>query len=410
MNCQEVMELMQRHLDEDLNTQEEMELQDHLRHCQECTEMFERLQRLSQELTQLPKVVPPYSLVDALIPQLDEIDKSTAQSTSESLTTHGTTQQHSVNKDEGQRPHRKWTRRLESQFSWKFASGVIAAGLIIGFFAFNMKHPVLDNADGLLPPKASQEIASGSAAQQRTAADAAGAANSKRMAPGDSPQASAAVTAPSADLQQPATQPADGGSAQSQSPSQAASDATLEKPQPLKGADAGTPTPKMAPSTSEPARMKSPGASEKAATESVPAPTAPTAPSPTPEPQVSEPPQGARIQATEPPPASSPVAGPKEPRAKAPNTNGVFSLMTQSPAPLKSLTGTYEAMIENHHVVIRNSTSQEVVYTSTYQGEESDEITLGEWSKDDKLTYQVKASGTAKSIVIDVKTKTESST
>jgi len=408
MNCQEVMELMQRHLDEDLDTQEEMELQDHLRHCQECTEMFERLQRLSQELTQLPKVVPPYSLVDALIPQLGEIDKAAAQAATEPSIVLGRAP-HTINKDEGQSPRRKWTRRLESQFSWKFAGGVIAAGLILGFFAFNMKHPVLDNADGLLPPKASKEIASSSTVQHApAAADATSAANAKRMAINDSPQASAAVTTPSSDAQQqPTTQPAAGGSSQAQG--QASPDATVEKPQPLKdaGVDASSPTPKMAPSTSEPARMK--GASGKASNEAVPGPTAPAASSPQPGPQGSEQNQAARIQATE-PPASSPVAGPQEPKTKTPNTNGVYSLMTQAPVPLKSLTGTYEAVIENHHVVIRNSASREIVYTSAYQGQDSDEVVLSAWSKDDKLTYQVKSGDISKSFVIDVKTKTESST
>ena len=50
-----------------------------------------------------------------------------------------------------QPPKLPWTRRLGSQFSWKFAGGVVAAGLILGFFAFNLQHPMLEQADGLSP-------------------------------------------------------------------------------------------------------------------------------------------------------------------------------------------------------------------------------------------------------------------
>ncbi len=67
-----------------------------------------------------------------------------------------------------QPPKLPWTRRLGSQFSWKFAGGVVAAGLILGFFAFNLKHPMLDQADGLLQPKAASDKQS--AGQMQSAA------------------------------------------------------------------------------------------------------------------------------------------------------------------------------------------------------------------------------------------------
>lgn len=75
MKCQEVMMYMQRQLDGDLAPKEENELHAHLMHCLDCAQMFERLQALSNELSQLPKVMPPFSLVDAIMPQLLELDK-----------------------------------------------------------------------------------------------------------------------------------------------------------------------------------------------------------------------------------------------------------------------------------------------------------------------------------------------
>ena len=141
MNCQEVMEFMQRQLDGDLDAKEEDELHAHLMHCLDCAQMFERLQRLSDELTQLPKVIPPYSLVDAIMPQLADTDRHAAASITDKVAAFGTEASQTVTP---QPPKLPWTRRFGSQFSWKFAGGVVAAGLVRGFFVFNLQHPVSD--------------------------------------------------------------------------------------------------------------------------------------------------------------------------------------------------------------------------------------------------------------------------
>lgn len=75
MNCQEVTLLMQRDLDHDLDGQGKNELERHLASCKECAEMYDRLKRLAFNLENLPKVEPKYSLVDAILPQLDLIDR-----------------------------------------------------------------------------------------------------------------------------------------------------------------------------------------------------------------------------------------------------------------------------------------------------------------------------------------------
>ncbi|KIL37922.1 hypothetical protein SD70_29875 [Gordoniibacillus kamchatkensis] len=75
MTCHEQVELMQRYLDHDLSDTEERELKEHLVQCAECSGLFDRLQRLDSELSQLPKVTPAYSLVDAIMPQLAELDR-----------------------------------------------------------------------------------------------------------------------------------------------------------------------------------------------------------------------------------------------------------------------------------------------------------------------------------------------
>ncbi|MFD0672134.1 zf-HC2 domain-containing protein [Cohnella sp. GCM10027633] len=75
MNCQEVMELMQRHIDGDLNQQETSLMTDHVGRCPECAAMLDRLRRLSNELAQLPRVMPRFSLVDAIMPELNKLDE-----------------------------------------------------------------------------------------------------------------------------------------------------------------------------------------------------------------------------------------------------------------------------------------------------------------------------------------------
>jgi hypothetical protein len=130
MNCQEVMELMQRHLDGDLNHSEDEALKKHLQQCPECAEMFARLQKLSQELASLPKVTPPFSLVDAILPKLDEIDRgASAAALSESA---------------GQAPGgtvvSMTERRKRSAWPLAAVGGVVAAGILLVVAFVNGNH------------------------------------------------------------------------------------------------------------------------------------------------------------------------------------------------------------------------------------------------------------------------------
>lgn len=76
MKCTEVGELMQRHLDYDLNETELEVLMTHLSNCNQCTELFEKLTLLSGSLEQLPRVTPSISIVDAIFPELDKIESA----------------------------------------------------------------------------------------------------------------------------------------------------------------------------------------------------------------------------------------------------------------------------------------------------------------------------------------------
>lgn len=75
MNCAEVMEWMHRYLDHDLSQEEMLEMFRHIDDCPACAEVFDRLTMLSQQLEQLPDVKPPFSLVDSILPRLEQLDR-----------------------------------------------------------------------------------------------------------------------------------------------------------------------------------------------------------------------------------------------------------------------------------------------------------------------------------------------
>lgn len=129
MNCQEVMELMHRQLDGDLNDDELVVLMNHTRQCPECAGAFERLKRLSAELASLPKVTPRYSLVDAILPELERIELQSKQAAEIQAPAAIAAEESPV---ASRRLQRK--RRLPS---WSAVGSVVAAGIVAGFFLLN---------------------------------------------------------------------------------------------------------------------------------------------------------------------------------------------------------------------------------------------------------------------------------
>ncbi|TXK84073.1 zf-HC2 domain-containing protein [Paenibacillus sp. N3.4] len=406
MNCQEVMEFMHRQLDGDLDAQEEDELHVHLMNCLDCAQMFERLQRLSEELTQLPKVVPPYSLVDAIMPQLADLDRQAAASITEST---AVLSKNASQITLEQPPKLPWTRRFGSQFSWKFAGGVVAAGLILGFFAFNLQHPVLDQADGLLQPKtksgAPSAAESQSVGQDRNSSQTA---DQKKMAMNaDTPSA----TAPAASSE-PAKKDEHSPKAAGASAPQATTDAKLEKPQPLatdslKSSESARESQQSnaVPTKPEPLRDQSSfGAGEQKI-----APPSLTDPVP----QVGSSDQGtegSKLKAATGNEATpSPVTRKSDPNASSSDMNSFALVAPTVDRSMVSVTGAYEAVVEEQHVVIRNVSTKEIIFASKQIGSPADNIRLVEWSKEDKFSYEIVSGDAKRSFTVDVKAKKESS-
>ncbi|MGG4143215.1 zf-HC2 domain-containing protein [Paenibacillus algorifonticola] len=120
MNCQEVMEYMQRELDGDLDEYEKATMTNHFKQCPDCAAMFERLKNLSAELENLPHVTPSYSLVDAIMPQLEQLSFEAAGSV--------------VEPQEMATPKRRKTPNRAASSKLRQLTGVVAACLVAGTF------------------------------------------------------------------------------------------------------------------------------------------------------------------------------------------------------------------------------------------------------------------------------------
>nr|WP_281288158.1 zf-HC2 domain-containing protein [Paenibacillus methanolicus] len=124
------MDDMQRQLDGDLDDRESEALMTHLRHCPDCAAMFERLQLLSSGLENLPKVTPPYSLVDAILPRLPliaaESDETPAAETTIAETPRVA--------DELTERRAKRTRKWTDSYAVRALGGVFAAAVVAGLF------------------------------------------------------------------------------------------------------------------------------------------------------------------------------------------------------------------------------------------------------------------------------------
>lgn len=160
MKCSEVTDWMQRYLDNDLQESEREKMHEHLRECTSCAEMFDRLNRLSDELVSLPKVVPPISLVDAILPRLDEIDRQQRSAESAPL----------------------W-RKLRKRVPYRAVGGVAAACVLIALMAiqkpwFNAEHNADDTA---LMNSAADAVADSAEAGAASAGGASSGAASLKM-------------------------------------------------------------------------------------------------------------------------------------------------------------------------------------------------------------------------------------
>jgi hypothetical protein len=128
------MDYMQRQLDGDLDERETEILMNHTRHCPECARMFERLQLLSAGLENLPKVTPGYSLVDAILPRLAELQANGPAAGIDAAPAASEEQELAAGRSGRSVPQRRWNR-----YTLGALGGVVAAGIAFGLLIGNLQ-------------------------------------------------------------------------------------------------------------------------------------------------------------------------------------------------------------------------------------------------------------------------------
>ncbi|MUG85888.1 hypothetical protein GNP92_05905 [Paenibacillus timonensis] len=178
MKCPEAVEWMHRYLDHDLNEEESFLLFEHIRNCGECAETFALLNKLSAQLEELPKVVPNYSLVDAILPQLDEIDRARLEGGSaaeETVLPMTAVQVDAGTGQGGTLPSRRSSRRQDADTGlrrsriYRYGSLGVAAALILGVFIYQYEPRTVSDAEIAMNTSLTD-----SANENSSAADSAG--------------------------------------------------------------------------------------------------------------------------------------------------------------------------------------------------------------------------------------------
>ncbi|MBW4841073.1 MAG: zf-HC2 domain-containing protein [Paenibacillaceae bacterium] len=184
MKCPEAVEWMHRYLDHDLNEEESFLLFEHIRNCEECAETFALLNKLSAQLEELPKVVPNYSLVDAILPQLDEIDRARLEGGSAAEETVLPMTAVHVEAGTGQGGtllSRRSSRRQDADAGvrrsriYRYGSLGVAAALILGVFIYQYEPRTVSDAEIAMNTSLTESASENSSAAN-SADDAAGSA------------------------------------------------------------------------------------------------------------------------------------------------------------------------------------------------------------------------------------------
>lgn len=146
---------MQRYLDHDLNEEDRSLLFEHIHGCEACAEAFERLSDLSARLEKLPQVMPNFSLVDAILPQLEEIDRarleegSTAETSALPIMSLDKSASDEVPGDPSGRDVRRRSGGRTLQRSWIYRYGGLgaAAVIILSVFIYQYEPRTLSDAE-----------------------------------------------------------------------------------------------------------------------------------------------------------------------------------------------------------------------------------------------------------------------
>ncbi|GAB2703820.1 zf-HC2 domain-containing protein [Paenibacillus thermoaerophilus] len=194
MNCGDATDLMQRFVDGDLNEAEERLLMEHLDECSGCQALFARLIRLDGELRELPKVAPPFSLVDAILPQLSATEISDRERLLLFEEPDGPAEPAAEADQAGERPRGRSSSRADRSrgrrsFGWAYGlAGVVAATVAFAVVTLSGGDSFDDRA------KQAADLVPNPAESAETRSEGAAASGGSKEMSGDNAAASALST------------------------------------------------------------------------------------------------------------------------------------------------------------------------------------------------------------------------
>lgn len=146
MKREEALEYMNRYLDHDLTKEETDTLFRHLGESPEAREDFEFLKGLSDQLESLPDVKPPVSLVDSILPKLDEIDRLAAIAALD-VQAEKLSEMESKRMFGEEAPKRRRAAAFWRSTMGRAVGGTAVAAAVLGIFVVNYEPKEMPNAE-----------------------------------------------------------------------------------------------------------------------------------------------------------------------------------------------------------------------------------------------------------------------
>jgi len=369
MKCEHAIELMQRFVDNDLSEQETLVLNAHLRECPSCTLAFGRLKALHEQLLQLPKVTPKFSVVDSILPKLLAIDAQSREAGREEGAALAVADpEHSARQATEVREEPAHKRRFLGYVSWKMTGAVAVAACAALFFIWNQ--------GGSPQPGRMADQAVGSKLPESAPGTAEPAAASPEQnelmkvfptpTPTETPAQTKAVT----------TEP-------THAPDKPSSKVTVlekEKGKPSESAGGGargatvTATPDVTPGTKETANTADGGSDVKDIAVHSPSPG---------------------------------LGGGVDMNSIASTAEESSNMKLEPPRNARVANDTYVAEVKEHKVTISSVATNEIVFASLRQWTGSERVLLVNWTPEGKFYYEVVGDGAVRAFLIDVANRTE---
>jgi hypothetical protein len=117
MKCQQIRDMFHKYLDQELEASDQAKMNHHLESCAACSEEWQNLNHISAMLSQLPKVTPPYPLVDQVISQYQR------------------------------KPYSRFKRFISHRNTWQAAAGTIAACFAFAIVILQTNQPIANVSD-----------------------------------------------------------------------------------------------------------------------------------------------------------------------------------------------------------------------------------------------------------------------